>query len=87
MSKVNDFPIYVYAYVSPDDEVVYVGRTYDPGTRNGAHRQRSHWWTPDLTFAVVGTCLGWERAKALEARTIRELEPLANVCHNLRRAS
>lgn len=78
-------PHYIYAYVSPSDEVVYVGRTWDPGTRHGAHRQRSPWWTPDLTFALVDECWNYRLSQQLEAEAIEALEPLANVHHNRRR--
>lgn len=72
-------PIYIYAYVSPDDVVVYVGRTGDPPTRHGAHRKNSYWWTPDLTFAVVDVAIGWYAACNREAKAIRDLWPVANI--------
>jgi hypothetical protein len=72
----------VYAYVSPGDDVVYVGRTCDLPTRNGAHRARSPWWTPDLTLAVVDVVTGWDAAVKREARAIRDLRPAANIAHN-----
>lgn len=75
-------PVLVYAYVSPSDVVVYIGRTVDPTTRHGAHRQRSPWWTPDLAFAVIYECLGWECGKRCERMAIRDHEPIANIMHN-----
>lgn len=79
--------IFIYAYVSPSDVVVYVGRTWHPSTRHGAHRANAAWWTPDLTFAVVDVVTGWENAKAAEAKAIRELAPVANIAHNRRAAA
>lgn len=74
--------IYIYAYVDSADRVVYIGRTWDPPTRHGAHRQRSHWWSPDLTFAVIDTVSGWPAAVEAEAQAIRECQPLVNIQHN-----
>lgn len=85
--RFDETDIYVYAYTAQDGEVLYVGRTYDPETRNGAHRQRSPWWSPDLTFAVVDVCRGWQAAVEREARAIRSLTPTFNVAHNSRKSA
>lgn len=87
VSRFNGQRIYIYAYVSPSGVIVYIGRTCDPSTRNGAHRAKAPWWTPDLEFALIDIAVGWEDAKAREAAAIREYAPMANIRHNARAAS
>jgi predicted GIY-YIG superfamily endonuclease len=82
--RFDDTGIYIYAYVDSADRVVYVGRTWDPPTRHAAHRKRSRWWSPSLTFAVIDIVLGWPTAVEVEAQAIRELRPLVNIQHNRR---
>lgn len=73
-------PMFVYAYVSRDGEVVYVGRTHNPPVRNRDHR-RADWWSADLEFALVAECVGWECAKRCEKAAISDLRPRGNVHH------
>lgn len=74
--------IFIYAYTNAANQVLYVGRTADPATRHGAHRQASPWWSPDLTFSIVEIVQGWPAAIAAEATSIRVLNPAHNIQHN-----
>lgn len=72
---------YIYAYVAPDGEVLYVGQTLDPTTRRTRHRA-APWWTPELEWAVIGTATTRAEARASEAAAIHELRPAHNYQHN-----
>jgi len=76
---------YVYAYVDPHGDVLYVGQTCTPDTRRTAHRVRSPWWSPELTWALV--CIETSRAasRAAEVAAIRALAPTFNIHHNTQR--
>lgn len=72
---------YVYAYASPDGEIVYVGQTADPITRRCMHRAQ-WWWSADLEWAIIATADTRSESRALEADAIREYRPVGNYQHN-----
>lgn len=72
---------YIYAYLAPDGEVLYVGQTCDVRTRRTRHRA-THWWTPDLEWALIATASTRAESRAAEAAAIREHRPAHNYQHN-----
>lgn len=71
----------VYAYLD-GREVVYVGCTSFPKTRQATHRTQSAWWTADLQFKILSEHTERDAGLAAELDQIRHYRPRNNIIGN-----
>lgn len=70
----------LYRFFDADDELLYVGITYDPATRWKQHQSKAPWWR-DVTMRTVEWYDDRPAAEAAERKAVQTEGPRYNVIH------
>ena len=72
----------LYRMYSRGNRLLYVGVSFNAGTRATQHATDKAWWPEVATITVEHLTCTWDEALALEKRTIWTEKPLYNKQHN-----
>ncbi len=72
----------LYRMYDRGNRLLYVGISFNAGTRPTQHATDKAWWPHVATITVEHLACSWEEALAIEKRTIHAERPIHNKTHN-----